>query len=306
MTLRGLYEKGTKVLESTGIEEAGLDSWYLLEHVTRISRAAYLADPDKSTDPEAEERYLDLIRKRSMRVPLQHLTGVQEFMGLEFAVNEHVLIPRQDTEVLVEEALEVVKRENRAGSGRSVTEKYRILDMCTGSGCILLSLLYYGRKYMQSSSGVNALEGTGVDISSPALETAQKNGKQLHIEAIFSESDLFENVDGRYDMIVSNPPYIRTDVIQTLQDEVRKFDPILALDGKEDGLFFYRNIIDKSREHLEKGGHLLFEIGHDQAEAVTQMMIEAGFADVKMKKDLAGLDRVVAGVYDKTINRKGL
>lgn len=202
-------------------------------------------------------------------------------MGLEFRVNEHVLIPRQDTEVLVELALEELKG----------MESVRILDMCTGSGCILLSTLYYGRQE-------RVMEGTGVDISKEALKVAKQNAKELHIDAKFVESNLFANVLGTYDLILSNPPYIPSAVIETLQPEVREHDPMLALDGKEDGLYFYRKIIEESKGSLNSGGKLIFEIGHDQGAAVSTYMMEQGFHHVRVKKDLAGLDRVVLGVYD--------
>ena len=205
-------------------------------------------------------------------------------MGYPFYVNEHVLIPRQDTEVLVEEALKLIK------------PGIEILDMCTGSGCILLSILKMGKERYHLQN----LTGTGVDVSSEALKVAGQNLKRLGVEAIFLQSDLFAEIgsEKRYDMIVSNPPYIRTAVIEELQEEVRLHDPYIALDGKEDGLFFYRKIIAESRNHLKYGGSLLFEIGYDQGEAVSQMMKTNGYQDIFIKKDLAGLDRVVAGRYN--------
>ena len=198
-------------------------------------------------------------------------------MGLEFYVDGRVLVPRQDTEILVEEAVK------RLGSGQ------KVLDMCTGSGCILLSIL----KFMPDC------QGTGVDISEAALEVARMNGKRLNIPAVFSKSDLFEQIDGYYDMIVSNPPYIPTSVIGSLEDEVRRFDPALALDGGEDGLDFYRRLIGASRDYLSPGGWLLLEIGHDQREAVLRMMEKAGYKELQAVSDLAGHDRVVMGQKDR-------
>lgn len=281
MTLREAYDKGMERLAIAGVEEASLDAWYLLEYVTGLSRAAFLADSNQELEEVSYKKYEELIKERAKRIPLQHLTGVQEFMGLEFRVNEHVLIPRQDTEVLVELALEELKG----------MESVRILDMCTGSGCILLSTLYYGRQE-------RVMEGTGVDISKEALKVAKQNAKELHIDAKFVESNLFANVLGTYDLILSNPPYIPSAVIETLQPEVREHDPMLALDGKEDGLYFYRKIIEESKGSLNSGGKLIFEIGHDQGAAVSTYMMEQGFHHVRVKKDLAGLDRVVLGVYD--------
>lgn len=297
MKMKEMLYFGEQALRGAGIEEAALDAWYLLEFVTGIDRAAYFADMDRAVSKSQRSQYEVLIGKRCMRIPLQHLTGEQEFMGLTFQVNEHVLIPRQDTETLVEETLEGV----RPGM--------RILDMCTGSGCILLSLLKHGNaKYgMECGEGGNSgadlwkkfrITGVGVDISADALSTARRNSGQLGIDAQFVESNLFENVEGTFDIIVSNPPYIRTEVIRTLEKEVRCYDPLLALDGKEDGLHFYREIVEKSPDYLKKGGKLLFEIGHDQAEDVSALMERRGFEEIQVKKDLAGLDRVVSGVYN--------
>ena len=280
MTLEEAYRLGSSTLNEAGILDAETDAWILLEHVTGVSRAKYYVNPRQVLSKEEEELYLSYVEKRKKRIPVQHLTGVQEFMGLEFIVNEHVLIPRQDTEVLVETVWE------------DLEPGMRVLDMCTGSGCILISLM----KRMQTVSGEDGITGVGVDLSHQALQVAEKNASKQKVGAVFVESDLFDNVEGTYDMIVSNPPYIRTAVIQELQEEVKLHDPYGALDGKEDGLFFYREIIKKSKKYLKKGGRLYFEIGHDQGEDVKKMMEEAGFSKVTVKKDLAGLDRVVFGV----------
>ena len=282
MTLKELYNTGTKILTDASIQESSLDAWYLLEHVTGISRTRYFVDSQEPVKSELEDTYLQLIQKRAEHIPLQHLTGVQEFMGLEFQVNEHVLIPRQDTEILVETVLEQLDM---------LPDTLDLLDMCTGSGCILLSVLYYGCKKKQIS-------GSGVDISEEALKVAKENAARLKISADFTQSDLFSNISGKYSIIVSNPPYIRSSVIETLQEEVKDHDPLLALDGMEDGLHFYRRIITECQSHLQDNGYLLFEIGHDQGRDVSDLMKAAGFRDVTVKKDLAGLDRVVFGVYD--------
>ena len=280
MTLEEAYRLGSDVLNEAGVPDAGTDAWILLEHVTGVSRTRYYVNPKQVLSKEEEERYLSYIEKRKKRIPVQHLTGVQEFMGLEFIVNEHVLIPRQDTEVLVETVWE------------DLEPGMRVLDMCTGSGCILISLM----KRMQTVLGEDGIAGVGADLSREALQVAEENASKQKVGAVFVESDLFDKVEDTYDIIVSNPPYIRTSVIKELQEEVKLHDPYAALDGKEDGLFFYREIIKKSKEYLKKGGRLYFEIGYDQGEDVKKLMEEAGFSEVTVKKDLAGLDRVVFGV----------
>ena len=165
----------------------------------------------------------------------------------------------------------------------------QVLDLCTGSGCILISLL-------KSCPG---LKGTGCDISEKALKMARENGRRLQVEASWIQSDLFEQISERFDLIVSNPPYIRTGVIEELQEEVRLHDPWIALDGKKDGLYFYRRIIAESTGYIRDNGAMMFEIGHDQAEDVVRLMEEAGYTQIRVKKDLAGLDRVVTGRYNK-------
>lgn len=288
MTLKDAYTGGKQRLEQAGIPEADLNAWYLLEYVTGINRGSFYADPGRELPEEQRQQYADCLKRRIQRIPLQHITGEQEFMGLSFRVNEHVLIPRQDTETLVEQALELLKEKEIPRPER----EYCFLDMCTGSGCILLSFLFHAR-YPHPVSGV------GTDISEKALAVARRNAENLGVRADFIQGDLFENVRGKFSMILSNPPYIPTAVIETLQDEVRLYDPREALDGKEDGLYFYRRIVKESREYLLQGGYLLLEIGHDQAEAVSRLMREAGYGSIRVKKDLAGLDRVVYGRYIK-------
>lgn len=294
ITLRQAYAKGKEILAQVGINEADLDAWYLLEFVTGVTKARYYMDPEKLLTEEEQETYGTCIERRQNHIPLQHITGSQEFMGLEFLVNENVLIPRQDTEVLVEEALEWLKKNWKP----EAKDSFQLMDLCTGSGCILLSVMHYAEQRKIR------IEGTGVDLSEPALQVARKNEKQLREpkneqgeKVHWIQSDLFEKVSGMYDMILSNPPYIRTEEIRKLQDEVRLHDPFGALDGKEDGLYFYRKIIAQAGKHLNRGGFLGFEIGYDQGEAVSGLMKEAGYADVTVKKDLAGLDRIVCGVY---------
>lgn len=283
LTLQEIYKEGREVLEESGNEESAIDAWFLLSYVTGISKAVYYGDPKKEISSEEAKWYFACIQKRCERIPLQHITGEQEFMGYTFRVNEHVLIPRQDTECLVEEALGVLDG------------GMRVLDLCTGSGCILLSLLKMGSERLQKEG----VTGVGADISGEALYMAKRNAEGLQVEAEFIQSDLFEQVDGTFDMIVSNPPYIPTTVIEGLQEEVRLHDPYIALDGKEDGLHFYREIVKESLKYLNPRGYLMFEIGCEQGEAVSSLMREEGYQDIYIKKDLSGLDRVVCGRYDK-------
>lgn len=196
-------------------------------------------------------------------------------MGLTFKTHESTLIPRYDTECLVEEAM------------MHLHDGMRILDMCSGSGCILLSLLKYS----------NDCVGVGAELQSAAVALARENAEKLGIEATFIESDLFGQVEGKFDIIVSNPPYIESKVIETLDREVREHEPMSALDGGADGLDFYRRIVDEAREYLTRGGMLFFEIGYNQAEAVSELLRLKGYTDIVVKKDLAGLDRVVYATY---------
>ena len=273
MTLREALTLGRDLLKEAAIEEYETDTWLLLEAACGCTRNDLFLRGNEEISPVQEAMYQSFLEKRGKRIPLQHILGVQYFMGLEFFVNSDVLCPRADTEVLVEETLKRIK----PGS--------EILDMCTGSGCILLSLLHYGK----------GCRGTGADLSEKALAVAKKNAEKLDIACRFVHSDLFDNIEGRYDVIVSNPPYIATKEIEGLMPEVRDHEPMMALDGMEDGLFFYRKIVAASRDYLNAEGWLLFEIGYDQGEAVSEMMEIAGFCEVAVIKDLAGLDRVVIG-----------
>jgi len=273
MEYAALYRMGADKLRHAGIEEASLDARLLLEEVCGTDRNTLLVHGDKEVTEEQRECYVNYIAQRSRHIPLQHILGYQEFMGLRFAVSPAVLIPRQDTETLVEEVM------------RFLHDGMHILDMCTGSGCILLSLLNYS----------NDCVGVGCDLSADALKVAAENAAALGIEAEFLQSNLFEEIKGRYEMIVSNPPYIKSGAIKELMEEVREHDPVMALDGGEDGLFFYRKIVASAGDYLYPGGMLFFEIGCDQADAVSGLMQDAGYKDITVCKDLAGLDRVVYG-----------
>ncbi|MCM1388103.1 MAG: peptide chain release factor N(5)-glutamine methyltransferase [Bacillus sp. (in: Bacteria)] len=288
---RQAYEWGVSQLQQAEIPEAETDARLLLEAVCKTDRNTLLAHGEREVSAEEQECYVNYIAERKTRRPLQYITGIQEFMGLPFFVDGNVLIPRQDTEILVEEVM------------RHLHDGMRILDMCTGSGCILLSLLYYS----------NDCTGLGIDISGNALQIAGKNAEKIRalkedIRVSFLQGDLFEplaekkrqdveenNKDTVFEIIVSNPPYIQSSVIDTLMPEVREFEPRLALDGKEDGLYFYRRITEQAGNHLAGGGALFFEIGYDEGEAVKEIMTAAGYKEVQVVKDFAGLDRVVYG-----------
>ncbi len=277
-----VYKQGEALLREAQIEEAALDARLLLEFVCGTDRNTLLAHGDREVADEEYDNYRELIGRRAAHVPLQHLTGEQDFMGLTFIVNKDVLVPRQDTEVLVEEVM------------KNLHDGMRILDLCTGSGCILLSLLQYS----------NDCTGVGVDLSPEALAVAGENyerlrGERPEMEASFREGDLFDALykGERFDIIVSNPPYIETDEIAALMPEVREHEPVMALDGGADGLAFYRRIAGGAGDHLNGGGMLFFEIGCGQAEGVREIMAQAGFRQIEVVEDFAGLDRVVFGSF---------
>ncbi|MBQ7147185.1 MAG: peptide chain release factor N(5)-glutamine methyltransferase [Pseudobutyrivibrio sp.] len=274
MTFKQALDKGILILESEQITDAKVDAWLLLSYVSELTRAQYFLKQSDPIDQLILYKYQDVLFKRSQHIPLQHITGEQDFMGLTFWVNEHVLIPRQDTETLVEESLKVIP----SGS--------HVLDLCTGSGCVIISLAALGQ----------GISGIGVDISEEALTVASENGNRLvGSKVVFEKGDLWQAVTGKFNAIVSNPPYIPTEEVEKLETEVKDHEPRLALDGTEDGLFFYREITAHATEYLNEGGWLLVEIGYDQGPSVSQLFMEAGFKDVEVVKDLPGNDRVVKG-----------
>lgn len=284
-TYREVYQEGTAMLDF--LPDARIDARRLLEHVCGTTVQTLLADPDRPVSPGEYEQYLELISRRQQREPLAYIVGEQEFMGLPFRVSPHVLIPGQDTENLVEEAM------------RELTDGSRILDLCTGSGCILLSLLQYS----------NSNSGVGTDLSREALAVAEENGKRLGLadRVAWLQGDLFEALkdrpEERFDLIISNPPYIPTEVIGTLEPEVKDREPFMALDGGPDGLDFYRRILAEAWKHLCISGAVMLEIGYDQGEAVRQLMEEYGYHDIRILRDYAGNDRVAAAV--RALNQEG-
>ena len=274
MTYREAIVLGEKNLQQADIADAKTDSWLLLAMACKIDHTYYYMHIDEELSEEQVREFEVLIRKRAERVPLQYITGEQEFMGLTFHVNSNVLIPRQDTETLVEEALKVIK------------PGMKVMDMCTGSGCVLISIL----------KNAHDVEGIGYDISKQAINVAKENAKFNEVPAVFERSDLFEDVvENDFDVIVSNPPYIPTDVVATLMPEVSQFEPREALDGKGDGLYFYSKILEQCKNYMKQDGYILFEIGCEQGDAVSTMMRLAGFSEVRVIKDLARNDRVVMG-----------
>lgn len=270
-SFRELRMIGQEILREQRIADADVDAWYLLAYVFGISRTEFLLREKECVPEEGKLRYLELIQKRAEHVPIQYITGSQEFMGMDFIVSSDVLIPRQDTELLVEEVLAVCKGK-------------KVLDMCTGSGCIIISLAKLSK----------LIKATGADISDGALSIAKKNSIKLEAKVEFIKSDLFEQITERFDVIVSNPPYIPTKDIETLMPEVRKHEPTNALDGSEDGLLFYRRIAAEAASYLTKGGYLFLEIGFNQGNEVREILQKEGFTHIDIKKDLSGKDRIVS------------
>lgn len=278
-TIEELLQYGKEQLEKSGNEYAKYERKVLLEEVLGCNYMYILMNGSEEVDVEKEQHYKNLITQRCNHYPLQYMLGVAHFMDYTFFVNEHVLIPRNDTEVLVETADELI------GKWVQDITDIKVLDLCCGSGCIGISLKLYHKE----------IELILSDYSKQALEVANKNLAKYNVQAEVLCGDLFEVFTGKVNMIVSNPPYIETKVIDTLMPEVRDYEPMSALDGGEDGLDFYRRIVREAPEYLENGGYLMFEIGHNQAFAVQRLMEDRGFSDVQVKKDYAGLDRVVYG-----------
>lgn len=279
MDYRACYEEGCARLKAAGVPDFETDVRLLLEYVCHTDFHTLLVHGDRPVSEEERTDFFSLLAQREKRIPLQQLTGEQFFCGLSFFVNEHVLIPRPDTEILVEEAAKRLK------------PGMNLLDMCTGSGCILISLL----------AMTEDVRGVGVDISEEALSVAKHNAGHLlkkNRQPDLYSGDLFKALSADtecFDMVVSNPPYIPSGEIEELMPEVREYEPREALDGSEDGLLFYRRILEEGSAYLKKEGFLLFEIGCKQGADVKALMESAGFSEVKIVKDYAGLDRVVLG-----------
>lgn len=285
MTVKEVREKIQKRLQKAEIEDFEYEVWMLLEWKLGIGRAEYFMDPDRGIPDKAWMSLNEVLRERERRIPLQYLMGSCEFMGYTFEVDERVLIPRQDTECLVELAVEKIRQTLREQAS------CQVLDICTGSGCIGISV-----KLLCPEAEV-----TLSDVSEGALDVAKKNAWNLGASVRTIESDLFENIQGSYDYILSNPPYIPSRVIEGLMPEVREFEPRIALDGTEDGLYFYRAIAEDAVGYLRPGGWLIFEIGQEQGEDLLSILREQGFENTEIKKDLAGLDRIAVGRWPENV-----
>lgn len=273
MTHRQILDMATKKLLEAGVTEAQNDAFVLWQEAFGLNRTGYLINADKEADSNLYPKYMMLINRRCTRMPLQYITGKAYFMGLEFKVTPAVLIPRFDTEILVEEVLKYVDTEST------------VLDMCTGSGCIAVSI-----------ASLSKATVTGVDISHEALEIAKGNAEHNQVSTVeFLESNMFQNVTGTFDVIVSNPPYIPTKDVLELMPEVKEHEPMMALDGSEDGLFFYRILAEQAADFLNPEGLLIMEIGYNQAEDVKKLLANNNFIGIRVIKDLAGHDRVVCG-----------
>ena len=278
-SLKGLLTDGTKMLTQAGIDEAELDARYILEYITGLNSAQYFIHSEYIIEKNKADEFFRLIERRSKRIPLSYVIGTRDFFGLTFKVDENVLIPEQETELLVEEVI-------KHSEGKSV------LDMCTGSGCIAISIALFGKPSKVAAS----------DISEKALKVARENAKSLKAgEISFIQGDMFENVTDKFDIIVSNPPYIETGEIDELMPEVRDYIPRLALDGDIDGLKFYRIISKEAVKKLNKNGRIFYEIGYNQSRAVASILLENGFTDVKIMKDYSGLDRIVMAKLDEKL-----
>lgn len=272
MTYKTLIDEGKRIIDSPdGTTEAML----LLEYVLHTDRNELLIHPEKEVKNEDADTFMKLAGRRASGEPVQYIIGSAPFYGLEFIVNPSVLIPRFDTEVLVEEVLKAVKEDDK------------ILDLCTGSGCIAVSI----KKYKPGAQVYAS------DISMDAIKIAKGNAEANDTDITFIHSDLLDNVGDGYDIIVSNPPYIKTAVIEGLDDIVKKHEPYIALNGGTDGLDYYRRIVADSRTHLKQGGRLMMEIGYDQGKELKELLKEAGYSNIEIKKDLSGNDRVAMAVF---------
>ena len=278
-TIGQLLDYGKDKLIQSGNEYAKYDRKVLLEEALGCNYMYMLTHGEEEVLQDKEQQYRSWIERRSEHYPLQYLLGYAHFMDYTFVVDEHVLIPRNDTEVLVENADIVLTDMEKQ------QDKIEVLDLCCGSGCIGISLKLYHKQ----------IELSLLDISEDALAVTRRNLDQYGLDATVQQGNLLENITDKYDMIVSNPPYIESHVIGTLMPEVREYEPMLALDGGEDGLMFYRCIVQQAVSHLREHGWLFFEIGYNQGDIVAALMKEHGFSEVQVVKDYAGLDRVVYG-----------
>lgn len=292
MTYREALAWGQEQLRMAEVPDFALDAGYLLEFTSGRKHIDLVLDGREQMTDVLFEKYRDCVRRRAQRIPLQQITGSQAFMGLDFMVNEHVLCPRQDTETLVEEGLAILAS-LQSGSAKNrqanADREIRLLDLCTGSGCILISLLALAR------GQETPIHGLAADLSPEALAVARENAKRNGVSAAFVLSDLFAEIEGSFDLITANPPYIPSGQLEDLMPEVRDHEPRMALDGDEDGLAFYRRIAGQAPDYLREGGWLLMEIAFDQGQAVRQMLADGPFEEIEIIQDLSGRDRVLKG-----------
>ncbi len=305
MDIREYFRYAVEGLKSSNIDASEFEAGVMLCHVLKCDRAYLYSHYDRVLGKEELKFLEEILSQRVQKVPLQYIIGETEFMGLSFTVSPAVLIPRQDTETLVEECIKLVGMlSKQAELYKSDTDKVKVnedyiknikvLDMCTGSGCIAISIAHY------------CPESTLIacDISQDAISIARINCERNRVvkKVELRCGNLFEALAGeqQFNIIVSNPPYIETSVIPDLQKEVKNHEPFLALDGGKDGLDFYRDIIANAQRHLTNGGYLAFEIGYNQGQSVKKLMNKF-FCDIKVYKDISGNDRVVIGRYDKSI-----
>lgn len=295
MKIKQILEFGTQKLKQNNVEESRIKARMLLENILSKPRQYLIANDEEELDVQFEKQYYEGIEKLLENVPIEYITNKKEFMNLDFYVDENVLIPRQDTEILVEEVIEIAKKilkdvDYKEEKNSNVNEKensvVKIMDMCTGSGAISVSI----------AKSVTESQIDAVDISRNALEIVMKNAKKNNVENQIRvvESDLFEKVEKEnYDILVSNPPYIRADVLRLLDKQVQK-EPEIALNGGKDGLDFYKIIVKKAPQYLKNGGYLCFEIGYDQKNEVEELLgKENVYTEIYSKKDLFGNDRIV-------------
>ncbi len=274
MNVKEAVQEVRKKLAESNTDTPLLDAQLIVGNAAGMTRVQILTYPDKELNENEICKINEMCSERIKHKPMQYILGVCEFMGLDFKVNSHTLIPRGDTEILVERAIEIVKK-NTYNS---------VLDIGTGSGAIAVSIAKYTNTHVDA-----------VDISEGALKTAIENGSNNGVNVNFFKSDLFSEVNEKYDIILSNPPYIEKDVIETLEPDVKDYEPLSALDGGNDGLDFYRRIINYIYSYINKNGCVIFEIGYNQGDKVSKLLSEKGFENISVEKDLSGLDRVVIG-----------
>lgn len=282
MNIKNILKKATDILKENNVEDYNLKIKLLLSNILNKSKEYIMIHEDEEIETSLEKEFFSKLDRIKNNEPVQYVINSQEFMGLNFFVNNNVLIPQPDTEILVQEIIDV--------SNKIINKKMNILDLCTGSGAIIISL----------AKKIENCNFFASDISKKALDVAKENAKKHNVDISFIESNIFENFsnDQKFDIIASNPPYIKRETIKTLSKEVQN-EPLIALDGGMDGLDFYRKIIKESKNYLNSNGLLMLEIGYDQKQEVENLFKQNGYIEVYSKKDFAQNDRIVVGKYKK-------